>query len=91
MLFKTVSGTVYELTNELGYVRRIPDREDPGYGELRKDFEWVQLLTPPEIVLGQRVRLVLAPLGEGDCTVRTTTPVVAIHRNVFYGWELENG
>lgn len=70
----TQSGTVYEFRQVDGaiYVRRT------GGDELRRDDEWlrVQDVTTPEI--GSRIVMALEPLGEGDVTYRTTTPVTDI-------------
>ena len=69
MRFGTHSGTVYEV--EAGRIRRIP-RDD---NKMRRDGEWVALLTTPYIRVGAPAALLLAPLGEGEATFRTTSEV----------------
>lgn len=62
MIFKTVSGSHYEIQD--GYIRRINPLE-----EKRADGEWIELIEEPNVVVGERVTLVmksLAPYGPDD-------------------------
>lgn len=67
----TRSGSVYELRP--GRVRRV--NADHG---LRRDGEWLELRGMAPLRIGEPMVLYLEPLGEGDVTERTTTPVVGI-------------
>jgi hypothetical protein len=66
----TQSGTRYEFAD--GKVRRV------GGGPLRRDGEWLTLLGPYTVEVGEPMRLTLEPLGKAAYTLRTTTPVVSI-------------
>lgn len=70
MRFITETGTEYEIQGE--QVRRV------GGDPMRRDGEWLRLLENPAVVVGKPVTLVLEPLGEGNLTLRTTTPVTVI-------------
>ena len=83
-MFKTESGSVYEIAGN--YVRRVPT--NPREAK-RADARWVQLLTDPEIKVGERAVLYLESLqgfgaddngfvGDSSMTCRTTTPVVEV-------------
>ena len=67
----TRSGSVYELRP--GRVRRA----NAGHG-LRRDGEWLELRGMVPLRIGEPMVLYLEPLGEGDVTERTTTPVAGI-------------
>lgn len=75
MRVTTESGTQYEI--EGSRVRRI---EAPH--ALRRDDEWLDFTFMHDWmpVVGFRMILLLEPLGEGNVTIRTTTPVVSIER-----------
>ena len=72
MKFTTESGTVYEHDEVTKRVRRL------GGDGMRRDGEWIQLIGGITVEVGQRVFMMLEPLGEGDYTFRSTTPVVEI-------------
>ena len=65
--FTTESGSTYEVKD--GYMRRVSEEA------MRRDGEWLKVLSVSEIRLGYPVSFVLEPLGEGDVTIRTTTQV----------------
>lgn len=71
---RTETGSVYEITDL--HVRRV------GTHDMRRDGDWVKLLTPPDPVVGRSMVLFLEPLGDGDVTVRTTSPVVDVSHMV---------
>ncbi len=73
MRFTTESGSEYEYDPEGQRVRR-----SPADGMMRRDYQWVDLLMPPTITVGSSAELVLEPLGEGNATIRTTSPVTHI-------------
>ena len=74
MIFKTESGTTYEVKGD--YVRRLLGDES---GELRRDAEWVKLIDLGQVKEGVSVVMVLTGLNaEGLHTVRTTSPVTEI-------------
>lgn len=66
----TRSGTRYHIQGDR--VRRI------GGGAMRRDGEWLTLLTTPVVRVGYPMALDLEPLGGGMMTRRTTTPVERI-------------
>lgn len=70
MKFGTRSGTIYEIADDK--VRRIPRPNEA----MRGDNEWVPLLAAPHIRVGVSATLLLAPLGDGDMTIRTTSEVI---------------
>lgn len=70
MRFITETGTEYEIQGDR--IRRV------GGDPMRRDAEWLRLLETPAVVVGKPVTLVLEPLGEGNLTLRTTTPVTVI-------------
>ena len=76
MRFRTESNTVYEIDGLR--VRRVAGTGSEG---MRRDGDWLDLEDAPVVVLGRPVTLILEPLGEGDVTIRTTTPVVSIHHD----------
>jgi len=81
MIVKTATGSTYEFRlNEHGTpieVRRVPASDG---AQLRADEEWKQILALPLGLptVGQRMVLVLEPLGDAGPTTRTTTEVVSI-------------
>lgn len=83
LLVYTASGAVHEVdTAALTYCRYRVGRPRRGtaLAELRRDAEQLRLLQqPPAPVVGQEWVLMLEPLAEeAVCTMRTTTPVVAV-------------
>lgn len=72
MLVTTESGTEYAFNADLTSVMRVGDRA------MRRDNQWVDLKLEPIIILGEPMVLWLEPLGDGDVTVRQTSPVVSI-------------
>lgn len=73
MIVTTESGTRYAL--EVGRVRRV------GGDPLRRDGEWLNCQLAYPVALGESMVLFLEPLGEGNVTIRTTTPVIEIQRS----------
>lgn len=65
----TESGSVYEIRD--GHIRRVSTEN------MRKDGEWIKLYSCTDPYIGESMQFILEPLGEGDFTVRTTTPVVS--------------
>jgi hypothetical protein len=77
-IVRTASGARYRFCDD--QVQRMSDNH-----ELRCDNTWINLLTPPRIVVGEPMVLELEPLSPTAVkTVRTTTPVVSIKRNVGF-------
>lgn len=70
MRVTTEAGSVYEFDGQ-----RMKRKSD---STLRRDGEWIQLLVPVEPRIGEPMWLPLEPLGDGEVTVRMTTPVVSI-------------
>ena len=75
-LVTTESGSCYEfdVQEHSSWMRRQASSSDP----LRRDEEWVPMLTVPEFEVGFPMRLLLEPLGDGDVTVRFSTPVLKV-------------
>lgn len=73
MRVTTESGTIYEF--EGNKVRRAPEGNAAG---MRRDEEWLSFTSPRVPTIGEDMFLLLEPLGEGNVTVRRTTPVVLI-------------
>lgn len=72
----TASGTAYDFDAGRGRVRRVPV---PGEEHaMRRDGEWLDVEpgTVPEV--GFPLVMLLEPLGEGDVTQRTTSPVTGM-------------
>lgn len=69
----TESGSIYEFDLPNLKMRRI-NTEFP----MRREKEWLNMLTEPYIRLGEPLRAALEPLGHGDVTMRYSTPVTAI-------------
>jgi len=75
----TESGAVYDFADAMTRVRR-GRRGNPITG-MRRDGEWIDVISAEDIAFGQSMRLTLtgvAPLG-GE-TYRVTTPVTMIER-----------
>lgn len=72
MIVKTESGSIYEFNEGATQVRRV------GADVLRRDNEWLSVEPWFPIEVGRMMVLALEPLGEGDMTLRQTTPVVEI-------------
>lgn len=72
MKIRTETGSLYEVVDDK--MRRVI----PGLEELRRDGDWLQVLSRTEPLIGQPMKFVLEPLGEGDVTFRVTSAVVAI-------------
>lgn len=73
ILVTTETGSVYEIDLNDWYIRRIEYSHD-----LRRDGEWLRMLNKPNMRVGEPVLMVLEPLGHGNVTYRTTSPVVRI-------------
>ena len=71
----TAAGTVYKLDPHTMTAFRLPDRG----AELPRDGERVSLLSWPDIVMGERLMLLLLIREDGVPTVRRTTPVGRIN------------
>ena len=68
----TVSGTTYLFDDEMTKVKRYPNTVD---GILRRDIEWVPLVSYQTIEIGKPMRLLLNEVAEHGMTLRTTTDV----------------
>jgi hypothetical protein len=79
LLVGTETGSVYEFDLDNLLVRRAPSANSAS--ELRKDNNWITLLSEPEFLIGHGMQLLLAPLGEGDCTLRITSHVTYIEES----------
>jgi len=73
----TLSGSVYAFTQGFTHVRRLPGRRED-VSDLRRDGEWIEVVSVETCRIGQPMRLVLTGLAEGYSTLRITTPVVDI-------------
>jgi hypothetical protein len=74
LFIHTLSGALYEVRGDK--IRRI----NP-LARMRKDGDWLSFTWHiPGPVVGQPMHLALEPLGEGNVTYRTTTPVEKITR-----------
>lgn len=68
----TESGTAYYFVRADGFrVFRV------GGGSLRRDGAWLRVKDLPDIEVGEPMRMMLEPLGEGDFTLRVTSPIVS--------------
>lgn len=72
----TETGSVYLFNMKTLQMKRADHTNKSD--DLRKDGEWVQMLLKPEITQGEPMRIALEPLGEGDVTLRYTTPVLSV-------------
>lgn len=72
----TETGSLYEFDMDNLKMRRADHTKKSD--DLRRDGEWLQMLLQPEINKGQRMHIALEPLGEGEVTMRYTTPVLSI-------------
>lgn len=71
MIVTTESGTIYEFDGPK--MRRISDEA------MRRDGEWISLLSKPHPFVGEPMFLALEPLAmDADVTMRITTPVISI-------------
>ena len=75
MIVETETGSIYLF--DQGRVMRLRDGETTE-SALRRDGDWLRLLSIPLIAVGEPMRLVLQPIGEGYAT-RITSRVTAIH------------
>lgn len=76
---QTQSGSHYKIVInnlKMSLVRRPANEESA----LRKDGQGIKILELIQVEVGYGGRLLLAPLGEGENTLRLTTEVVAIMR-----------
>ena len=76
MIVETETGSIYLF--DQGRVMRLRDGETTE-SALRRDGDWLQLVSIPLVAVGEPMRLVLQPLGEGYATLRITSRVTAIH------------
>jgi hypothetical protein len=74
----TETGSVYEFDFNQMRVRRI--NETGNFSNLRKDEEWLELVTVPEIELGQSMRFALMIRDDGIVTLRTTSYVIKVEK-----------
>lgn len=72
-IITTESGTRYEYKGRK--MRRIPEGNALPMRRDGEDLSFTFWGTP---TVGRRMRLILEPLGDGNSTIRTTTPVVSI-------------
>lgn len=73
----TRSGTVYEFDLLDRKVRRDPDPNVP-FNPMRRDYDWLDFEFGYPPAVGSGLVLILQPLGQGNATVRRTTPIVSI-------------
>ena len=71
----TESGAVYDFSDEMARVRRANSD-----AWLRKDGEWIDVISAEDIAFGNPMRLLLAGVAEVGNTLRVTTPVTMIER-----------
>ena len=76
MIVETETGSIYLF--DQGWVMRLRDGETTE-SALRRDGDWLQLLSAPAVTVGQSINLMLQPLGEGYATLRITSRVTAIY------------
>lgn len=76
MRVHTETGSIYEFRNGRFEVRRVEHTHD-----LRRDGEWIKVISssPPEV--GRSMALGLEPLGAGDVTYRVTSRVTKIEED----------
>jgi hypothetical protein len=79
----TASGARYEFADDLLSFRRLTDSprlDGEGYerANLRRDGDMLRLWREPLLIVGECAMLAVEPLGEGNITFRTTTPIVSI-------------
>lgn len=70
----TQSGTTY-LLDKGDRVKRLVTGDAE---ELRRDEDWLDLISEPRVVVGLPMILLLEPLGMGHMTRRNTSPVVNV-------------
>lgn len=74
----TETGSVYEFDFDNHRVRRT--NSTGNFANMRKDAEWIQLVTNPQIVVGQSMTFCLAGVAEDPeiVTFRSTSYVTKI-------------
>lgn len=90
LLVVTRSGSWYHIDLDAMLLKRIPANHDqlfiadtstPISQPLRRDREWIRIINLGRLALGERLELVLEPLGDPRVVVvtrRLTTEVVSI-------------
>jgi hypothetical protein len=76
ILVTTETGSKYEFDFDQMRTRRI--NETKNFTPLRKDDEWNQLVTVPEIVTGQPMRFALMVREDDIVTIRHTSYVTKV-------------
>jgi len=71
----TESGTRYEFNTDMTQVRRQGGRTHRG------DGDWLACHFVSAPIVGLPLNFILQPLGKGNVTIRTTTPVVSIEED----------
>jgi len=71
----TESGAVYDFAQDMTKVRRVNPTT-----ALRRDNEWIDVISAEDIAFGQPMRLLLAGVAAVGDTLRVTTPVTMIER-----------
>ena len=69
----TATGSVYEFDAAKTRVRRTHFTH-----KLREDRVWLKLYSVPRIEVGTPMVFFMQPLGDGNTTIRTTSPVTRI-------------
>lgn len=78
-IYTTQSGSKHYVDHFENVYKRLPgDASHELYASLRQDGELLSFFSATLPNVGDDLIVVLQPLGEGDVTVRRTTPVVAI-------------
>ena len=72
----TETGSVYEFDFDQMRVRRV--NETGNFTNMRKDDEWLELVTVPEIQVGQSMKFALMVRDDDIVTLRTTSYVVKV-------------
>lgn len=74
----TETGSVYDFDFDQMRMRRV--NETGNFANMRQDNEWINLVTVPEINVGEGMRFVVSGLHEDPnvVTIRTTSYVVKV-------------
>lgn len=72
----TETGSVYEFDLEQNRVRRV--NETGNFTAMRKDDEWNELVSIPEITVGESMKFLLHVREDDIVTLRTTSYVTKV-------------
>lgn len=86
IVVETESGSFYDLRpgRTRWWIRRLPGLLKDESKPLRKDGEWLSLVSKPELKVGTSMILLLEPLGDtvtNDFTMRRTSRVVKVTKD----------